>query len=310
MTISDAIETFAGRKIEEFDPEKGIQTISSAIRLSVDWDAADKGTTLSSLFGKLLADPQSTQIEALVIGSWEEPHDPGIQTFIDALIDNANRLPSLTALFVGEMTYEDCEISWIIQGDYSALWGCFPHLERFQVRGGTGLSLGEIRQDSLKELVIETGGLASSIIHAVIAASLPNLEKLELWLGTDEYGWDGDPLVLVPLLESTHFPKLKVLGLRDSEVADEIAAMVVESPLMEQLDELDLSLGTLGDDGARALVESPLVKRLKRLNLSHHYISDAVAGELKQLGIEIDLSDPQEEDEDDDETYRYVAVSE
>jgi menaquinone-dependent protoporphyrinogen IX oxidase len=35
-----------------------------------------------------------------------------------------------------------------------------------------------------------------------------------------------------------------------------------------------------------------------------------VAEELKQLGIEVDLSDKQDEDEYDGESYRYVAVSE
>jgi hypothetical protein len=310
MTISESLETFANRKIEEFNREKGIQNVSNAIRLSVGWDDADEGITLSGLFETLLADPQASQIEALIIGPWEEAHEAGIQNFIDALIANASRLPRLSALFVGEMTFEDCEISWIIQGDYSALWGCFPRLELFRVRGGSSLTLGEIRQDSLKVLVIETGGLPSSVINEVITADLPNLEKLELWLGDDGYGWEDDPLVLVPLLESTNFPKLKMLGLRNSQAADEIAAMFAESSLPEQLEELDLSLGTLGDAGARALLNAPMVKKLKRLNLAHHYISDAVAEELKQLGIEVDLSDKQDEDEYDGESYRYVAVSE
>ena len=183
MAISESLEIFANRKIEEFDREKGIQDVSNAIRLSVGWEDADEGITLSSLFEKLLADPQAGQIEALIIGPWEEAYEAGIQNFINALIANASRLPHLSALFVGEMTYEDCEISWIIQGNYSALWGCFPRLALFRVRGGSELTLGEVHQESLKELVIETGGLPASIINEVITADLPNLEKLELWLG-------------------------------------------------------------------------------------------------------------------------------
>jgi hypothetical protein len=306
----DELSSFAGRKIEEFDRAKGIQNASHAIRLSVGWDDVDEGVTLISLFDQLLADPQVGQIEALIIGSWEEAYEPGVQAFLDALTANASRLPRLKALFVGDMTSEDCEISWIIQGNYQALWGCYPELEVFQVRGGSSLSLGEIKQTSLKELVIETGGLSASVVNQVITASLPNLEKLELWLGDDEYGWSGDPLVLLPLLESTRFPKLKELGLRDSVAADDIAAMVAKSPLLEQLEVLDLSLGTLGDEGARALLEAPLVKTLRRLNLAFHYMSDAVAEEFKQLGIEVDVSDQQEEDEYDGESYRYIAVSE
>ncbi|MEJ2608952.1 MAG: STM4015 family protein [Candidatus Thiodiazotropha sp.] len=310
MTISESLETFANRNIEEFDQNKGIQDASNAIRLSIGWDDANEGLTLLGLFNKLLADPLAGDIEALIIGPWEEAYESGIQSFIDELVGKANRLPRLCALFIGEMTYQECEISWIIQGNYSALWGCFPRLELFRVRGSSELTLGEIHQESLKELVIESGGLPSSVINEVTTASLPNLEKLELWLGDDNYGWEGDPLVILPLLASTRFPKLTVLGLRDSMAADQIAAMIVDSPLLEQLEELNLSLGTLGDEGACALLNAPRIKKLKRLDLSHHYISDALARELKQLCIEVDLSNKQKADEDDGESYRYVAVSE
>ena len=81
---------------------------------------------------------------------------------------------------------------------------------------------------------------------------LAGIEHLELYLGTDDYGWDGSIDDVLPLLADDRFPRLKYLGLRDSEIADGVAQAVAKSPLLEKLDVLDLSLGTLGDEGAAA----------------------------------------------------------
>ena len=56
-------------------------------------------------------------------------------------IEAADRLTGLTALFLGEMTCEENEISWIQQGDVTPLLRAFPRLEVLRVRGGEGLEL-------------------------------------------------------------------------------------------------------------------------------------------------------------------------
>jgi hypothetical protein len=76
------------------------------------------------------------------------------------------------------------------------------------------------------------------------------------------------------------------------------------SPL-ERIHVLNLSSGTWAT-GAEALLASPAIRRLSRLDLHHHYLSADMMKRLSALGIEIDLSDRQEGDEED----RYCAVSE
>jgi hypothetical protein len=79
--------------------------------------------------------------------------------------------------------------------------------------------------------------------------------------------------------------------------------------LLAHLRILDLSLGTLDDAGAAALLASPVVERLAKLDM-HHYCSPEMVKRLQSLGIEVDASEPQEDDEYDGERYRYVAVAE
>jgi hypothetical protein len=186
------------------------------------------------------------------------------------------------------------------------LFGAYPNLEHFRVRGGNGLALGAVRHDHLKLLIVESGGLNRSIVQQVCAAQLPALEHLELWLGDEGYGATTRVEDLAPILAGTLFPYLRYLGLRDSEIADEIAAALAQSPILERIRVLDLSLGTLGDEGAAALLANPAVRRLEKLDLHHHYCSDEMMTRLQALGIDVDVSDQQ--DEDDGE--RYVAVSE
>ena len=147
-------------------------------------------------------------------------------------------------------------------------------------------------------------------IGEVAAAELPELEHLELWLGTANYGGIENPDSLKPLLAGDRFPKLRYLGLRDSEIADAIAQLVADAPLLDSLQVLDLSLGTLSDAGAKALVASAKIRGLQTLDIHHHYVSPAMVRQLQQLGIDVDASEPKEPEKYNGEEYRYVALSE
>jgi hypothetical protein len=204
---------------------------------------------------------------------------------------------------------EESEISWIEQSDMSPLWTAYPDLKTFRVRGGNGLSLGQMRLLKLKRLVIETGGMPREVIDEVCRAELPALEHLELWLGDSGYGWTGSVSQFQPILDGTLFPELKYLGLRNSEESDAIAESVAASKLPSSLEVLDLSLGTLTDNGAKALLAAD-ISGLKKLDLHHHYISDEWVAKLQSLSCDVNTADRQEEDDYDDEIYRYVAVSE
>ena len=141
-----------------------------------------------------------------------------------------------------------------------------------------------------------------------MASELPALESLELWLGTPGYGGDVTVEDLQPLLSGDLFPALKHLGLRDSEIVDQIADALKSAPILERLNSLDLSLGTLSDTGGKALLANPRLKTLKQLDLHRHFLSEEMMISLKREFPSVNVDDPQGSDTDAEE--RYVAVSE
>lgn len=310
---SEHAERFAGLPVRDYSADEGIvDPIGSAQRLSVDYDAAEGGETLAGLLDRFLADPAAGQVRALVVGAWESVFDSANDSapIVAALAAARDRLTGLKALFLGDITSDEAEISWISQSDVTPLLEAYPALEHLQVRGGNGLALGPIRHEGLRTLVIESGGLPASVVQSVGASDFPNLEHLELWLGTDNYGGDATVEDLAPILSGERLPRLKYLGLRDSQIADRVAAALAEAPILRRIEVLDLSLGTLGDDGALALMSGGALAGLKRLDIHHHYVSDEVLDGLQALGVELDASDQEEPDEDEDGDYRYVAVGE
>ena len=119
---------------------------------------------------------------------------------------------------------------------------------------------------------------------------LPALEHLELWLGTDSYGGNATVDDLAAILAGTRLPALRYLGLRDAELADEVAAAVAGAPVVARLSTLDLSLGVLSDVGAAALLGGQPLTHLRRLDLHHHYLSEEMMArlrdELSPAGVE------------------------
>lgn len=301
--ISENLTELAGRRVVDFDPSKGIARPHDLVyRVRTEYD----GPNFHELLAAFLADPRVGEVPALVIGAFDFEASEDTREIVRTLVAHRQKLGNLRTLFLGDITYEEQEISWIQQSDISSLWEAFPQLEHLQVRGGQGLSLGTIRHSNLRVLILESGGLPATVVRQVASAHLPRLEHLELWLGSDNYGGDSTLQDLQPILDD-RFPSLRRLGLCDSESADHIAAAVVDSPVMDRLEVLDLSLGVLTDVGGAALLASPKVARLKKLDLHHHYLSEDMMEAFQELGIEVDLSDPRAEQDGED---RYIAVSE
>lgn len=310
MSIYEHLSEFAGKEVIDYEPGLTIDPQSQVYRIRVDYDSEHEAVDLLT---NLLSQDAAEQLEGLIIGMWaSEMYDNPPTALVETLVAAAPRLPQLRALFLGEMISEENEISWIYQTDISPIWAAFPRLEELRIRGSQGLSLGQSpAHANLRTLAIECGGLPRSVLAELNQADFPHLESLELYLGTDNYGWDGSVADLETILSGKLFPKLKYLGLRDSEIADEVAAAVAQSPVLERIEVLDLSLGTLGDVGGEALLNSPAVAKLKRLDLSHHYLSEEMQQRLAALSIEVVMEDEQTPDDwGDGELHRYVAVSE
>lgn len=262
----------------------------------------------AGVFARFLRTIDTTEITALIIGYWGASYDSGAADPVALLTESAASFPRLRALFLGDITGEESEISWIEHSDITPLFTAFPDLERFDVRGAQGLVLDPIRSGGLKVLRFESGGLPARVVRAVGASDLPNLEHLDLWLGEDNYGGDATAADLAPLLGGERLPALRHLGLEDSEIQDEIAAAVAGAPVVARLESLSLAMGVLTDRGAEALLAGQPLTHLRELDLHHHFLSDAMVERVRAAlpGVEVDLDEQEKPDGD----WYYIAVSE
>ncbi|QBJ96231.1 leucine-rich repeat domain-containing protein [Rhodococcus sp. ABRD24] len=316
--ISDLQSEFQGLPVTEFpsDPDPAASTPPQgpvAWRISVPTHEAP--VAWPEAFDTFRAAVDPSTVQAIVVGSWADPYDEGSGPVVEALVAAAGEFPALRSLFLGDMTAEDCEISWIVQSDITALLTAFPRLEHLGVRGGNQLMLNPVRHENLRSLVIETGGLSADVVRAVAASELPALTDLELWLGTEEYGADSTVEDLAPILAGVNFPRLTGLALSNSEYQDDIAAAVAAAPIVPQLRALDLSKGVLLDAGAEALLAGQSLTHLESLDLHHNYLSDDMRERLRAAlepsGVQLNLDgEDAEEDEYDGTIYRSVAVGE
>jgi len=302
--ISQNAGTFIGKRVVDYDPEKPARA-DVVYRFRSDWDNNEVIPNLEQFLGTDAA----AETAALIIGAWHGD-DPELtpEGIIEVLVKSRDRLPMLAAIYIGDITSEENEMSWIKQCDLSPLLKAFPKLQLLRSRGGDGLKLASPEHVNLRGLALETGGMDVSVIRSVCTSNFPNLEYLELWLGTDEYGANHSIADLQPILSGRLFPRLKYLGLRNCQFADELAGVVVNSPLLSRIETLDLSLGVLTDEGARSLLMLPLNTTLKKLNLHYNYFTADMVRQLKALPLTVDASKPSNMDEGDE--WRFVAVGE
>ncbi|WP_406333829.1 STM4015 family protein [Streptomyces zaomyceticus] len=319
MTVGHYLKEFHGLPVFHFPdtdtPAELPDAAAVAWRISAPTYCDSDDEQWEVLFERFLKSVDAGRVRALVVGGWDEAYETSSAGIVTALMAANNRLTALEAVFLGDMTGEDCEISWIVQSDVTPLLAAYPRLREFGVRGGTDLAFPPVRHTGLETLVVETGGLPAEVVRGIAGSDLPALENLELWLGTDEYGGDSTADDLAPLLSGSAFPALRSLGLCNSAIQDAVAEAVAGAPVVARLERLGLSMGVLTDEGAAALLDGQPLTHLGRLDLSHHYLSEAmrkrVLDALAPYGVVVDLGDAQEtDDEGDGRVWRYVAVAE
>ena len=196
---------------------------------------------------------------------------------LSTLVKHKHALPNLLSLYLNDIESEECELSWLIEGDLTPVWEHFPNLREFKVRGYPG-EMGQISMPSLEKFTIECSGMNKKNLEQIFSAHMPNLTHLELWVGTEDYGGRTGVEDWGPLLGGELFPKLRYLGLRNCDYADDLAKIVANAPILDRIETLDMSLGTLGDEGGCALYQSEKVRALKHLDLHHHFMSDWMVG--------------------------------
>ncbi|NBH72052.1 cytoplasmic protein [Clostridiaceae bacterium] len=278
---------------------------------SYDYDEYEAGKGPSTMVGDILADPDFPSLTELVVGNWGSAYEEGCQPIIDGIVESAGQFAHIEKLFIGDMDFEECEVSWIIQGNYGKLWAALPNLRELTIKGSTDLALGEVCHENLEALTIICGGLPTGVIEEIEKARLPKLKKLLLYMGSDNYGFDGNADTIRGFLEKVQLPQLEYLGIADSEIQDELTAVVLESKFMGQIQTLDLSCGTLSDKGGELLLNKlPQYGNIEKLDVHYHFMSDEMVKKLEALSVEVDASEKNKPDNYRGEVYMYAMLTE
>ena len=284
----------------------------NGIKFYLEYDEEDE-KTLAEEIEEYIEEHGTYEYEIIKIGYWEEAYDNTPESIIKYMVGNKLKFPNLKKIHLGDMDSEECEISWINHTDIAPLLNEFK-LEELIVQGSVGLRLKNVKNDSLKELTIVCGGIPKEVLQDIVDAQVESLEHLELYIGVDNYGFDGDISDLEPFMKRNKFPKLKYLGLKNSEIQDEICEKVLASDIISGLEVLDLSLGTLSDKGGKLILENiDKLSHLKKLDLTYNYISDDIIEKIEEafndLNVEI-LTDRDDVYLDDDDDWRYPYITE
>ncbi|MFE1443670.1 STM4015 family protein [Streptomyces sp. NPDC058739] len=309
------LRDFHGLPVHTFPPEEvpGGRPLPGAA--SVAWRITTEGDLpFEPIWRRFLDQVSGEDVTALVLGPWWEDYDPsGIDQVLELITADAGRLPRLRGVFLGDLVSEEMEISWIPQGEVTRVLRAWPGLRELGVRGGEDLTVEPLRHEGLRDLRIESGGLPAQPVRALGACEFPALERLEVWLGTTWYGAECTAEDIAPLLTGlARCPRLRRLGLRNSDIQDDIAAALAAAPVVAGLEHLDLSMGTLGDEGGAALLAGQPLTHLRSLNLDHHFLSEELTDRLRRSlephGVRLSLT-PSRRSTHDPEA-RFVAVGE
>src|SRR5262249_21180714 len=99
---------------------------------------------------------------------------------------------------------------------------------------------------------------------------------------------------VVALVRSPHFPALRELRLRASDLGDEGVRAIVESGILRRLKVLDLRHGCVTDAGARMLAACPDVRGLEMLDLAENQLGESGRALLGGLDIRVRLESQHE----------------
>ena len=272
-----------------------------AKKYALSYDEAEEGV---NLMDRILKDKKLPSLRQITIGCWGYDGED-CSAIADGIVANKEKFAHLEGLFWGDMDSEEQEISWIEQVDLGPVLDVMPLLNNLKIKGTNNLSIGKKPRPNLKSLEIISGGLPDSVVEDILGSDLSNLEKLVLYVGVEDYGFEGDLAVFKPLFSKDRFPQL---GIVDAEEQDAVVEMFLESDILPQLETMDISAGVLTDEGAQLLLDHvDKISHLKFINMKYNYLSDEMKKELqKALPVKIDVSDSQEYDDD----YSFPMITE
>ena len=266
----------------------------------------DGDTDLPEILTALFASPAARLLRRLKLGL--PAHDGQVDysktlEYLGALAPK----PSIIDVHLGDFSYPDeTEISWTDIGLIDPLFTAFPNLTALHVQGGS-IQVKRLPA-TLRTLKFETGGLPAGTFGAVCASPMPLLTRMEIWLGSTDYGAATAPDEIDALLDGKNTPKLTWLGLKNGETAHQLIARMIGSPVLARLETLDLSMGTLNDERAQILIDqADAFAHLKKIVVSDNFLTGGFLQRLKSALPRQVVSSQQKDVEDD---WIYTSVGE
>ena len=219
----------------------------------------------------------------------------GIKDILDYFIKNKYKYINTEYFTFGNVSDEFCEISWINQSDYTDFLKTFYNIKGLFIQGTEGLKLGKMNLPNLEILEIQGSSLNNNILSDIIESRLPNLKRLNLFFGVEEYGLDIDINYIENLLNNTNFEKLEVLGLCNinKDLFSIVLERVFNSNYSKQIKVLDMSMSVSTDEDLKYILYNIYkLKNIKFLDLNYNYFSEKMCEIAKDTlnNIEIDLS--------------------
>jgi uncharacterized protein (TIGR02996 family) len=245
--------------------------------------------SLAKVLEMVLAHPSGRFLAEITFVFNNDPNENNLQDLIDILAKRAP--PTIRKLHFGKYNFagghaagmagHDTEISWYSIGNLGKLWKRVPGLRHLITQGGSkastqagGVQLGTLDLPNLRHAEFRSGGLEKANARAIAKANIPNIERLDIWYGDDNYGGDATAKDVAALLARTDLPKLRHLGIMNTAFSDELPDLLANSKLVKQLTHLDLSMGTLTDEGAQELAaHKAAFAHLDVLDVSHNYLT-------------------------------------
>lgn len=278
----------------------------------------DEENPMEAVLEKVLRHPAGHFVRKLTLGLPPHEDTEWHMENLAAAIAKAGPLPLLEVLDMSPASEHMDQESWRRVGDIRGIWAACPNLKELKLRGsngsddGTPIKLAPIDAPHLETLVFFSGGLDKAAPEELGKAKLPALTHLELMFGTEDYGCSSTVDSLEGILSGKGLPKLKVLGLKNSEWEAELIEAVAKSAILAKIEVLDLSMGVLWKEGTAAILKhAKAFEHLKKLILDDNYFDDAQIASIKavlknvQIGEQKELDDPDEE-----EPYRYTTIAE
>ncbi|HUS28358.1 MAG TPA: TIGR02996 domain-containing protein [Kofleriaceae bacterium] len=227
----------------------------------------------------------------------------------------------LLRLRLGDVGDADVDMDHHSVGDVGkVITKSFPSLESLFLHSGgdygsnSEFGFGGLDLPKLKELTIETCAMSRKRMKSLSTAKLPALERLVLWFGERERGANATLADVMPVWDGKLFPRLRHLGLCNTELVLDFIRLLPEGKLAKQLVSLDLSKGTLGDDGITELAEvAAKFPALETLCVDDSWITPAGVKALKKAFPRVKISAKDQQallDPGEYGTDRYVHVSE